>query len=218
MAGRGSNSVQLRHYNERVVLNALRRFGQASKAEIARFAHLTPPAVATIVEALEQGGFVKGGGRRFGGKGQPASMYELSPNGAYSIGLHIGRRALDAVLIDFRCQTQAYETHDHDHPDPVVVRRIARCDPSALSRQPRPRRRHGWSASGCQRLTSSADGIASSVFRRRSARRGDESTSHRTFSILAACRCRSKTTRPPPPWPNSCKASARGTRISCIFP
>ncbi len=125
MAGRGSNSVQLRHYNERVVLNALRRFGQASKAEIARFAHLTPPAVATIVEALEQGGFVKGGGRRFGGKGQPASMYELSPNGAYSIGLHIGRRALDAVLIDFRGQMQAYETHDHDHPDPVVVRRIA---------------------------------------------------------------------------------------------
>ncbi len=125
MAGRGSNSVQLRHYNERVVLNALRRFGQASKAEIARFAHLTPPAVATIIEALEQGGYVKGGGRRFGGKGQPASMYELAPNGAYSIGLHIGRRALDAVLIDFRGHTQAYETHDHDYPDPAVIRRIA---------------------------------------------------------------------------------------------
>ena len=125
MAGRGSNSVQLRHYNERVVLNALRRFGQASKAEIARFAHLTPPAVATIVEALEQAGYVKDGGRRFGGKGQPAAMYELAPSGAYSIGLHIGRRALDAVLIDFRGQTQAYETHDHDYPDPAVIRRIA---------------------------------------------------------------------------------------------
>ena len=125
MAGRGSNSVQLRHYNERVVLNALRRFGQASKAEIARFAHLTPPAVATIVEALEQGGYVKGGGRRFGGKGQPSVMYELSPSGAYSIGLHIGRRSLDAVLIDFCCQMQAYETHDHDYPDPAVIRRTA---------------------------------------------------------------------------------------------
>jgi predicted NBD/HSP70 family sugar kinase len=125
MAGRGSNSIQLRHYNERVVLDALRRSGQASKAELARFAHLTPPAIATIVEALEQGGYVKGGGRRFGGKGQPSAMYELSPRGAYSIGLHIGRRALDAVLIDFCGQPLAYETHDHDYPDPSVVRRIA---------------------------------------------------------------------------------------------
>jgi predicted NBD/HSP70 family sugar kinase len=125
MTGRGSNSVQLRQYNERVVLDALRRFRHASKADIARFAHLTPPAVATIVEALEQGGYVKGGGRRFGGKGQPSAMYELSPDGAYSIGLHIGRRSLDAVLIDFCGQAQAFETHDHDHPDPAVVRRIA---------------------------------------------------------------------------------------------
>jgi predicted NBD/HSP70 family sugar kinase len=125
MSGRGSNSIQLRQYNERVVLDALRRSGQASKAELARFAHLTPPAVATIVEALEQGGYVKGGGRRFGGKGQPSAMYELSPHGAYSIGLHIGRRALDAVLIDFCGHPQAYESHDHDYPDPAVVRRIA---------------------------------------------------------------------------------------------
>jgi predicted NBD/HSP70 family sugar kinase len=125
MAGRGSNSVQLRHYNERVVLDSLRRLRQASKAEIARFAQLTPPAVATIVEALEQGGYVKLGGKRFGNKGQPSAMYELSPRGAYSIGLHIGRRSLDAVLIDFCGETQAFETHDHDYPDPSVVRRIA---------------------------------------------------------------------------------------------
>ena len=217
MAGRGSNSVQLRHYNERVVLNALRRFGQASKAEIARFAHLTPPAVATIVEALEHGGYVKGGGRRFGGKGQPAAMYELSPSGAYSIGLHIGRRALDAVLIDFRGQTQAYETHDHDYPDPAVVRRIANAILQRF-RSSLAKRRHGWSASACRRPTSSAGGIASSAFRRRSAWHGEGSTSRRTFSTLGDCPCRLKTTRLPPPWPNSFKASARGTRTSCIFP
>ena len=100
-------------------------FQHASKAEIARFARLTPPAVATIVDALEEGGYVRDGGRRFGGKGQPSALYELSPSGAYSIGLHIGRRSLDAVLIDFCGRTQAFESHDHDHPDPAVVRRIA---------------------------------------------------------------------------------------------
>lgn len=125
MASKGSNSVQLRHYNERVVLEAVRRFGQASKAEIARFAHLTPPAVASIVEALVAGGYLAENGKRFGGKGQPSAMYALDPNGAFSIGLHIGRRALDAILIDFAGQTCAFETHDYDYPDPETVKKLA---------------------------------------------------------------------------------------------
>ncbi|HTN60461.1 MAG TPA: ROK family protein, partial [Devosia sp.] len=124
MAGKGSNSVQLRHYNERVVLDALRRFGQASKAEVARFAHLTPPAVAAIIDALVAGGYVLENGKRFGGKGQPSAMYGLAPEGAYSIGLHIGRRAMDAILLDFAGQTCAFETHEYEHPDPDSIRRL----------------------------------------------------------------------------------------------
>ena len=34
--GQGSNSANLRHYHERVILMALRRLGQASKADLAR--------------------------------------------------------------------------------------------------------------------------------------------------------------------------------------
>ena len=49
---KGSNSVQVRRYNERVVLEALQRLGQASKAELARSANLTPQAVAVIVDHL----------------------------------------------------------------------------------------------------------------------------------------------------------------------
>lgn len=124
MAGKGSNAVQLRHYNERVVLDAVRRFGEASKAEIARFAHLTPPAIAGIVDALVSGGYLVENGKRFGGKGQPSAMYRLAPDGAYSIGLHIGRRAMDAILTDFSGQTVAFETHEYDHPDPVSTREL----------------------------------------------------------------------------------------------
>jgi predicted NBD/HSP70 family sugar kinase len=120
----GSNSVQLGHYNRRVVLDAIRRFGQASKADVARFTHLTPPAVATIIDALVEAGYVKENGKRFGGKGQPSAMYELAPDGAYSIGLHIGRRSLDAILIGFTGQTCAFENHDYPHPDPPEVRRL----------------------------------------------------------------------------------------------
>jgi predicted NBD/HSP70 family sugar kinase len=124
MAGKGSNSVQLRHYNERVVLDAVRRFGETSKAEVARFAHLTPPAVAGIVDALVGAGYLVESGKRFGGKGQPSAMYRLAADGAYSIGLHIGRRAMDAILTDFAGQAVAFETHEYDHPDPVWIRRL----------------------------------------------------------------------------------------------
>ena len=55
-SGKGSNSVQVRHYNARVVLDAIRRLGQASKADVARYAHLTPPAVAGIFDALVNAG------------------------------------------------------------------------------------------------------------------------------------------------------------------
>jgi len=135
MAGKGSNSVQLRHYNERVVLDAVRRFGEASKAEIARYAHLTPPAVAGIVDALVEAGYLSENGKRFGGKGQPSAMYALANSGAYSIGFHIGRRSMDAILIDFAGQSCGFETHDYDHPDPESVKRLAKNAVSRFKKQ-----------------------------------------------------------------------------------
>src|SRR5579859_5811753 len=90
---KGSNSVQVRRYNERVVLEALQRLGQASKAELARSANLTPQAVAAIVDHLEEVGLIRHEGKRVGQVGQPSTLYAPAPDGAFSIGLHIGRRA-----------------------------------------------------------------------------------------------------------------------------
>jgi predicted NBD/HSP70 family sugar kinase len=123
-SGKGSNSVQVRHYNERVVLDAIRRLGQASKADVARFAHLTPPAVAGIVDALVEAGYVELKGKRFGQKGQPSVMYGLAAEGGFSIGLHIGRRTLDAVLIEFSGNVRLTEAHEYEFPEPDLVRRI----------------------------------------------------------------------------------------------
>ena len=67
MSRKGSNSVHVRHYNERVVLETLRRQGQASKAELARSANLTPQAVAGIVDALVEAGLVEQKGPLFAG-------------------------------------------------------------------------------------------------------------------------------------------------------
>ena len=124
MHDRGSNSGQLRHFNERVVLDVIRRNGRASKAEIARATHLTAPAVAAIVDSLESAGYVQKAGKKFGGKGQPSVMYLISPGGAFSIGIHIGRRALDAVLIDFSGEILAQESHEYDFPEPTNIQMI----------------------------------------------------------------------------------------------
>jgi predicted NBD/HSP70 family sugar kinase len=118
----GSNSVQLRHYNERVVLDSLRREGEASKAQLARIARLTPPAISGIVDSLVAAGLVEARGKRFGGKGQPSAMFGIKPDGAFAVGLHLGRRSLDGVLLGFDGETLLFEQFEHDFPDPEEVR------------------------------------------------------------------------------------------------
>lgn len=121
MSGKGSNSVKVRHYNERFVLDAIRRLKEASKSDLARAAHLTPAAVADIVDGLESAGFVKQVGKRFGQRGSPSILYRLAPKRIYSVGIKIGRRALEAVLVDFAGEVRARETHEYRYPDPDLV-------------------------------------------------------------------------------------------------
>jgi predicted NBD/HSP70 family sugar kinase len=99
--GQGSNSVQVRQYNERVILTLLRRLGEASKADLARHARLTNNTAGQIVRDLEEQRLVRIGGKRMGGRGQPATILRLNPEGAYSVGFKLGRRSLDALLVDF---------------------------------------------------------------------------------------------------------------------
>ncbi|MEP3303152.1 MAG: N-acylmannosamine kinase, partial [Roseibium sp.] len=56
---RGSNSAQLRRYNERIVLQILRRVQKASKADLARAAKLTNAAVGAIIQSLAQDGLIE---------------------------------------------------------------------------------------------------------------------------------------------------------------
>ena len=123
MSGKGSNSIKLRRYNERFVLDAIRRMKEASKSDLARAAHLTPAAVAVIVDGLEASGFVKQVGKRFGQRGSPSTLYRLTPERVYSVGIKIGRRALDAVLVDFAGEIRNRESHEYRFPDPELVRK-----------------------------------------------------------------------------------------------
>jgi predicted NBD/HSP70 family sugar kinase len=121
----GSNAMQIRHYNERVVLEAIRRLGQASKAEVARSANLTPQAVAGIVDALHKAGYLVQAGKRRGQIGQPSVLYAANAQRAYAIGLHVGRRALQAVLVDLAGEVQRQVEHEYPYPAPETVSRLA---------------------------------------------------------------------------------------------
>jgi len=117
-SGQGSNSVQVRQYNERVILTLLRRLGEASKADLARHARLTNNTAGQIVRDLEEQRLVRVGGKRMGARGQPATILRLDPQGAYSVGFKLGRRSLDALLVDFAGRVIERRRLERDFPMP----------------------------------------------------------------------------------------------------
>lgn len=106
-------------YNERKVLQILRRMGHASKAEIARIANLTNAAVGSIVSSLEEQNLLFSGKKRHEGqRGQPATMIHLNPTGAYGLGVRLERNGFQTVLIDFDGNIISRFTHEMELPHP----------------------------------------------------------------------------------------------------
>jgi predicted NBD/HSP70 family sugar kinase len=98
---RGTNQSGVRLYNERLVLSLIRRHGSLPRAEIARLTGLSAQTITIIMRQLETDGLVVSGDRQRGKIGQPSLPFALNPEGAFSLGLKIGRRSNDIVLMDF---------------------------------------------------------------------------------------------------------------------
>jgi predicted NBD/HSP70 family sugar kinase len=115
---RGSNHAGMAQFNERVVLQAIRLNGSVSKADIARLTHLTPQTVQIIIGRLEAEALVQRGEPTRGKVGQPSVPMALNPDGAFSIGIKIGRRSLDLLLLDFVGRVRHRSSLDYPFPDP----------------------------------------------------------------------------------------------------
>lgn len=100
-AARGATPTSTRAHNERLLLTLLRRQGPLPKAEIARQTGLSAQAVTVIIRALEAEGLLARGKPLRGGIGQPSVPMELVAEGAFFLGLSVGRRRLELVLVDF---------------------------------------------------------------------------------------------------------------------
>lgn len=96
----GTNLEYARSHNRRVVLEAVRRAGTLSRADIARQTALTAQTISNIVDELAQTGFLIAGEPVRGARGQPSIPYSINPEGGWSLGFHIARHDVIAVLAD----------------------------------------------------------------------------------------------------------------------
>jgi predicted NBD/HSP70 family sugar kinase len=114
---RGSNHVGMRQFNERVVLQAIRLNGSCPKAELARLTGLTAQTIGLITTRLEDDGLIQKQDPVRGRVGQPSVPLALNPDGAFAIGIKIGRRSADWLLVDFTGQVRQRHSLDYAFPE-----------------------------------------------------------------------------------------------------
>jgi len=118
---RGSNHAGMRQFNERVVLQAIRLNGSLAKADIARLTQLTAQTVQVIIARLEGDGLVRKLQPVRGKIGQPSVPMALNADGAFSIGIKVGRRSMDMLLLDFTGQVRNRLSLPYPFPDPDTL-------------------------------------------------------------------------------------------------
>jgi predicted NBD/HSP70 family sugar kinase/predicted transcriptional regulator len=115
---RGTNQSGMRDQNERLVLSLVRQNGSLAKTEIARMTRLSAQTVSVIMRELEEEGLLLRQAPVRGKIGQPSIPMALNPDGAYFIGLKIGRRSAELVLIDFLGNVRAMLQNSYRYPAP----------------------------------------------------------------------------------------------------
>lgn len=118
---RGTNQSGVRLYNERLVLSLVRRHGALPKAEIARLTGLSAQTISVIMRGLDNDELVRREKRVRGNIGQPSVPFSLNTEGAFSIGLKVGRRSAELVVVDFVGQVINTLHKTYAYPTPELV-------------------------------------------------------------------------------------------------
>ncbi|WP_240930610.1 ROK family protein [Isoptericola sp. BMS4] len=99
--GRGTNLPRVGDFNQRVVLDRIRRADDGvSRVELAASTGLSLQTISNIVSRLLARRLVVEGERRVEGRGKPRTMLHLDPRGAYALGVHVDPVVVTAVLTD----------------------------------------------------------------------------------------------------------------------
>lgn len=117
----GADQAGVRAYNERLLLALVRRYGPLSKIEVARLTGLSVQSTSAIMNRLQADGLLKREPPLRGRVGQPTVPMSLDPDGAFSLGLKIGRRSCDLILIDFRGAIRNRMQRRYAFPTPAMI-------------------------------------------------------------------------------------------------
>lgn len=96
----GLNSGSVRSYNERLVLSLLLQNSAVTRVEMGDRTGLSAQTISVLVRSLEQEGLVSRGEAQKGRVGPPTVPLALNPEGAFSIGVSVGPKRTEVVLID----------------------------------------------------------------------------------------------------------------------
>ncbi|MEL7091731.1 MAG: ROK family transcriptional regulator [Pseudomonadota bacterium] len=118
----GINQSGVRAFNERLLLSILQRSDGLSSGDLARRTGLSPQTTSVILRKMEQDGLLVRGDRVKGKVGKPSQPFTLNPDGAFAVGLKLGRRSADLVVLDLagRVRSQLRQTYDAPRPGPVM--------------------------------------------------------------------------------------------------
>ena len=117
----GINQMGVRAYNERLLLSVMQRNGGLSGGDLARRTGLSPQTTSVILRKLEQDGLLHRRDPVKGKVGKPSVPFALHPDGAFSLGLKLGRRSADLVVLDLAGQVRQHLRQPYDYPRPGPV-------------------------------------------------------------------------------------------------
>jgi len=114
----GTNQTFGQVYNQRIVLDVIRLHGPISRADLARRTNLAFQTVSNLVKDLAERRLVLEKGQRKGGRGQPPTLLELNPEGAFAVGFELDRDHLTGVLVNLAGTVLARAHRELDYPTP----------------------------------------------------------------------------------------------------
>ena len=109
--------------NERVILSLIRRRGPMPRAALAQLTGLSAQSITNLTRKLMAAGFLEAEEVVRGKVGQPSVPLALAADGAWFLGLKIGRRLAELALVDFagRVRMHRQEVHAHPRPDRILA-------------------------------------------------------------------------------------------------
>ena len=100
----------MRTLNEQLLLERMRGNGPVSRSDLVSASGLSKPTVALALTSLERDALVEQAGRRAGGRGRNARLYEIRSDAGFVLGLDVGREFVRGAVTDLSGVVRARES------------------------------------------------------------------------------------------------------------